>query len=481
MTQEQEKQLLEAIYDRLFDAITYQPSSGKNPFTEDETFIHFSKNAALDIKSFANPRTPSNPLGDLKTSEEFSRMVDQVSPMSLEWENSNNKLSQNYENIVKSANANTSTDEKAKQTYEKAYNYLHPVKTEKNPFTDEEVTQRTDGEDYVNYENNMDDYVSAIIDYRSAYNLYLDDLESSDPQVNSKADRDWQSKAPLLENNIKKAYRTLTAGNAKYVEQALNILNTTINDGIRQAIVSAQDAVGDDRKFSSSLGFSDKWLFSYPSPANWTSENNPNFTELKISGGNTKIRSKATEHSFSVDTNVNYGLWRVKASAEGNFQHSNSSTDKDSVEISAKIAKVNIMRPWFSESLFRLGSWYTNLVEKGGISNGKIDSSNAKNLIPMYPVAFVVAKDIIIKANFSHEDEEHIKESVKSSASVGFGPFSIGGSYGYGKTEDKFNSDYQNGEIRVPGMQIIAWVSRLIPLSPQVNVNATIAKEEPVA
>ena len=141
MTQEQEKQLLEAIYDRLFDAITYQPSSGKNPFTEDETFIHFSKNAALDIKSFANPRTPSNPLGDLKTSEEFSRMVDQVSPMSLEWENSNNKLSQNYENIVKSANANTSTDEKAKQTYEKAYNYLHPVKTEKNPFTDEEVTQ----------------------------------------------------------------------------------------------------------------------------------------------------------------------------------------------------------------------------------------------------------------------------------------------------------------------------------------------------
>ena len=78
-------------------------------------------------------------------------------------------------------------------------------------------------------------------------------------------------------------------------------------------------------------------------------------------------------------------------------------------------------------------------------------------------------------------ERHQYKESVKSSASVGFGPFSIGGSYGYGKTEDKFNSDYQNGEIRVPGMQIVAWVSRLIPLSPQVNVNATVAKEEPVA
>src|SRR5688500_14485618 len=97
MTQEQEKEVLKAIYDRLFDAITYQPTTGGNPFKESETFIHFSKNAAINTKSFANPRTPSNPLGDLKTSEEFSRMVDQISPMSLEWQNSNNPLSKNYE------------------------------------------------------------------------------------------------------------------------------------------------------------------------------------------------------------------------------------------------------------------------------------------------------------------------------------------------------------------------------------------------
>jgi hypothetical protein len=468
MTPDQEKQLLQAIYDRLFDAITYQPSGGVNPFTEKETFIHFSKNAALDVKSFANPRTPSNPLGDLKTSEEFSRMVDQVSPMSLEWEVSNNPLSVIYSQIVEGANAITKPDDAAKEMYDKAYNYLHPLKTDKNPFTGETVTSRTDGDDYVLYEANMTDYVNSIMIYRGAYNLYLDDLESSDPAIKSKADRNFQAKAPLLENNIKSAFRKLTAGNAKYVEQALAILNTTINDGIRQAIASAREAVGEDRKFSSSLGFPDKWLFSYPSPANWTATDNPNFTELKISGGNTKLRSQSTEHSFSVDTNVNFGLWRVKASAEGNFQHSNSSADKDSVEISAKIAKINIMRPWFIESIFRLGNWSNNMAKTAGdISNGKIESSNASHLLPMYPVAFIVAKEISIKANFSHEEEDHIKQTLKTSASVGYGPFSIGGSYGYGKTEDKVDSDFQNGEIKVPGMQIIGWVSRLIPFSPK--------------
>lgn len=465
MNQEQEKQLLQAIYDRLFDAITYQPASGKNPFTESETFIHFSKNAALNAKSFANPRTPSNPNGDLKASEEFSRMVDQVSPMSLEWESSSNRLSDNYKQIVVGANVNTQPDEKSKEIYDKAYNYLHPLKEEKNPFTGEIVKNRTDSDDYVNYETNMSNYVTAITNYRIGYNLYLDDLESTDEATRKKADRNFQTKAPTLENNIKTAFRQLTAGNAKYVEQALNVLNTTLNDGVRQAIESAREAVGDDRYFSSSLGLPDKWLFSYPCPANWTDEANLNFTELKISGGNTKLRSKSTEHSFSVSTNVNFGLWRVKANAEGSFQHSSSSADKDSVEIAAKIAKVNIMRPWFTESIFRLSNWSTNIASAGGISNGKIDSTNARNFIPMYPVAFIVAKDICIKANFTHEEEDHIKQAIKTGVSVGYGPFSIGGNYGFGKTEDKFDSNFQNGEIKVPGMQIIGWISRLIPYS----------------
>ncbi len=468
MNQEQEKQVLQAIYDRLFDAITYQPSSGKNPFTEAETFIHFTKNAAIDTKSFENPRTPSNPLGNLKASEEFSRMVDQVSPMSLEWQSTNNPLSKVYTDIVMGANATTKPDEKAELIYKKAYNYLHPTKEEKNPFTDETVTKITDGEDYSNYEANMDEYVTSIMNYRLAYNLYLDDLESEDSKVKASADRKWQSVAPGLEKNIKAAFRKLIAGNAKYVEQALDILNTTINDGIRRALVSAQDAIQDDKKFSSSLGFDDKWLFSYPSPSNWTNEKNDSFTDFKISGGSSKKVSESTNHNFNVDTNINYGLWKIKASSDGKFENSSCSADKDSLEISAKIAKVNIMRPWFLESIFKLGEWTNNMLTKVKISNGKMDSSNKDNLIPMYPVAFIVAKDINIKANFSHEEEEHIKQSIKASTSVGFGPFTIGGNYGYGKTKDRISSNFANGEIKVAGMQIIGWVSRVVPYSPKL-------------
>jgi hypothetical protein len=466
MTPDQEKSLLEAIYDRLFDVITYQPVNGKNPFMASETFIHFSKNAALNVKAFANPRTPSNPLGDLKASEEFSRMVDQISPLSLEWENSSTSLSRMYEDILRSANTDTKIDSKAMALYTKAFNYLHPERIEKNPFTEEETKIRTDCDDLVNYEINMADYVTAIMKYRMAYNLYWDNLQAK----KENADRNWQVNAPVLENAIKQSFRKLNAGNSKYVEQAFAVLGSTINDGIRQAIESAKSSIADDRKFSSSLGFSENWLLSYPSPSDWTNENNVNYTDLKISGSNTKVRSTSTKQTFDIESKLNFGLWKVQANSGGSFEHSNSSMDKDSIEISAKIAKVNIMRPWFTESLFRLGDWYTSLAKKAGISNGLMDSSNAQSLLPMYPVSFIVAKDIRIKADFSHEDEEHIRNSAHAGASVGFGPFSIGGSYGYGKTEDKFNADLQNGELIIPGFQIIGWVSRLLPLSPKMDV-----------
>lgn len=326
MTTEQEKQLLQAIYDRLYDAITYQPANGANPFKEAETFIHFSKNAGLDRKSFANPRTPSNPGGDLKASEEFSRMVDQISPMALEWENSNAALSKAYESIVNGANATTKPAPENEKRYQKAYDFLHTTVQQKvDPFGDDDkvITIKKNSKEYDEYEQNMEDYVISIMNYRVGYNRYLDNLESSDAAVKGAADRNWQATAPLLEMQIKKAYRKLTVDNSNHVEMALGILNTTINDGIRIAITRAREDIGQDRKFASSLGFPDSWLFSYPSPANWTDDNSLNFTELSISGGSTQLRSKATEHSFKVDASVNYGLWRVKTSAEGSFEHKN--------------------------------------------------------------------------------------------------------------------------------------------------------------
>ena len=480
MTQEQELQLLQAIYDRLFDAITYQPKGGKNPFNKDTTFIHFAKNEALNPASFADAKNPANPTGDLGSSEYFSAMVDKISPLSLEWNPSSAQLSKTYKDILETADTYSQPSDEAKAIYQRAYDYLHPVIEEVNPFTKEKVKTKTDSQEYSDYLDNLDEYVNVITTYRTEYNNYLDEYaaaeEAGDANDKKKAQRKWQQDEPALANAIKKAQKNLAAGNSKWVEMALATLGTSINDGIRMALESAKADVADDRFYASNMG-GKPWLLSYAVPDNWyldTNEALDNFTELKISGKNKKVEDTTTTHGYSFKTSYNAGLWSEGAESAGTFSNKQHHMTGDNVSISCKIAKVSIMRPWFNDFIFRTDNWYTNLKGPDGklyISNGKIDSTNAENQLPMYPVAFIVARDITITADFTKEDEEHISQAVSAGAKVGWGPFSVGGSYNYGKQEDRESASFQDGKITIPGIQIIGWISTLVPACPLKSEN----------
>jgi hypothetical protein len=480
MTKDQEMQLLQALYDRLFDLITYQPQGGKNPFTKDETFIHFAKNEAIYPAAFADALSPTNANGDYAAAELFSLMVDKVSPMTLEWQPTNSRLSKEYKMILEAANTYTQPSDEAKQAYNSAYDYLHPTITETNPFTKKEQTTKTDSQEYSDYLDNLDAYVEATKNYRTAYNDYIDALaaaeEAHDANDKKKAQRDWNAAEPALSNAIKKAQKNLLAGNGKWVEQALATLSTSINDGIRLALDSAKEDVANDRWSPSQTGKGD-WLLTYAIPDNWykdTPDALDNFSSLTISSSNTKTDSSSTSHAYTFGASYNAGLWSVSAESAGEFKDSQYHMNGDNVTISCKIAKVSIMRPWFNEFIFRSGNWYTNLKGSdatGYVSNGKLDSSNASNYIPMIPVAFIVARDITIKADFTEEDKKHISQSASAGAKVGWGPFSVGGSYKYGHEEDHTNASFQDGAIKIPGMQIIGWVSRLMPASPLQSEN----------
>ena len=136
MTPEQEKQILQALYDRLFDAITYVPQGGGvNPFDKKETFIHFTKNEAMQPSAFADAWNPTNPNADLGASELFAQMVDKVSPLALEWAPKDQSLARAYKSIVDGMNEATSArpSQAAIDAYNKAKAYLQKSERTRSP------------------------------------------------------------------------------------------------------------------------------------------------------------------------------------------------------------------------------------------------------------------------------------------------------------------------------------------------------------
>ncbi|NEQ47804.1 MAG: hypothetical protein F6K00_31460 [Leptolyngbya sp. SIOISBB] len=178
--------------------------------------------------------------------------------------------------------------------------------------------------------------------------------------------------------------------------------------------------------------------------------------------------SSSSFTSFGGGTSWGAGLWSVGGSFASSSSAEHFHMDAENVEISAKLQVVRIMRPWLNSLIFQLSNWWMQGVAVNGVSTGSL-TDNVDSLLPLIPTAFVVMSDVEIKADFSERDESHIRKSVSGSARVGWGPFSVGGRYSRSESEDKLTATYNAGTIKIPGLQVIAWISTITPASPPIT------------
>ena len=468
MTPEMEQKVLQALYDRMFDAITYVPGSTSAPgFSKATTFLQFSKNEAINPADFIGAATPSNPNGDMGKSESFARMVDVMPAVQAAFAPSGNNVSTVYRNIVNGANTILKVSPEQQKIYQQAFNFLNTT-TNVTDFTGATVKQTGPSQIYATYQANQTAYIGAVVAYRNAYNNY----DLTDP----KQQRQWQANEPLLKNAVQQTYNTWRSQGATQVEQALAALASSINNAVSTAISDAQQAVGDLNQMASAVGLG-KWFMTLAYPFNWADPSAAaNFTQLTLSSANLSTSADSSFSSYGGGASWNLGLWSVGGSAAGSSGSQSSHMDANNLTLSASIGLVRVVRPWLHEFLFRMGGWSMTGTAINGISNGML-KGNESGLLPLIPTAFVVARDISITADFSSQDKTHVESAMSGSTRVGWGPFSIGGNYSHSSSHDTFKSTFDGGTLKVPGIQILAWVSEIVPASPPLA--ALKASREP--
>ncbi len=457
MTPDQEQQVLSTLYSRLYDAITFSPGPSQAAiFDKATTFLQFSKNEAINPADFANAATPVNPNGSLNAAEMFARMVDIVPAIQADYAPTGNNVSTVYSNIIDGANTSTTIDPGQQEIYNQAYNYLNTATTIKD-FTGKSVTTYGPSTIVQAYQSNLTAYIATVSAYRTAYLNY--DLTKVDDQ------RKWQANEPLLSNAVNQTYATWRNQGAAQVEQAQAALATSINSSVRNALTDAQSAVSPQNQMASSLGISAPWFMTFALPTNWADESIiPNLSALTIDSSNLNTTADSSFTSYGGGASWGAGLWSVGGSAEHSEGSTQSHMDAQTIKLSAKIGVVRIFRPWLHEFIFRMNGWFIDAAKNGGISNGSL-AGNQNGLLPLIPTAFIIARDISITGDFSTQDQSHIESATSGSTSVGWGPFSVSGHYSHSESHDTFNSTFNGGTLTIPGIQIIAWVSEIVPKS----------------
>lgn len=457
MDQKTETKVLNTLYDRLYQAVTYAPEGKKNNIFEDKnTFIQFAQNQALNPADFANLVSPSNPSGSLSNSQSFANLVDQMPSQTSSYSPSATLISETYKQIVDGANSTTKPDPEQEQKYKQAYDYLNTTSTIKD-YTGKEITQTDHSDIYKTYLQNQTAYIAAVSGYRTAYLGY----DLNDPVQQ----RQWQANEPVLSNNINQTYNTWRAQGAAQVEQALSALASAINDAVGNIIRDAQQTMA--AGMASSTGDGSQWYFTYPIPANFADPKASGFSSFSLKSDYLEETASSKATDWGAEGSANWGLWSVSASAGGHHATNHSHMDASEFDLSAEIAVVRIVRPWLNDLIFKINSWYTNMCNAHGISIGELTKEQL--ILPLIPTAFVVARNVAIKADWSSDDKQHVEDAITSKASVGWGPFSVSGSFSHSSSSDFHKSTFDGSTLKIPGIQIIAWVSEITPNSPQEN------------
>jgi hypothetical protein len=201
-------------------------------------------------------------------------------------------------------------------------------------------------------------------------------------------------------------------------------------------------------------------------PANWfLSDTKREFTSVDIDMDKVKLGEEHSSMTAGGDGGLDLGFFSISGSGGVSEKRSHLHTETRSVKIAFEYMRVEILRPWLDLSLFSFTDYSLNGRPKGYFSTGKADGKN-HGVLPLLPTVFIVARNLVVSAEWSAEDLETVHKVVNGGGGFSFFGISVGGGASTSSSSTKISHEGKVTTIKHSGEQIIGFVSVIMPESP---------------
>lgn len=208
--------------------------------------------------------------------------------------------------------------------------------------------------------------------------------------------------------------------------------------------------------------------FLQPPISTWNNAGWATF-ERQISESDTYNYSKST--SWSGGISVGWGMFSFGGGASGstNYQYAQSSVS--TVNIKFDYLRVRILRPWLVEDMFGYRFWTWNnqfgnqLISDGGNLN-VTPPVRPLGRMPVLPRYLILVRNLEISAAFTSAEASLYQSQLQSGVSIGWGPFSISGTYNEAQSTKTTKGSFDGITFKVAQPQIIAKTGLLMPKCP---------------
>jgi len=175
------------------------------------------------------------------------------------------------------------------------------------------------------------------------------------------------------------------------------------------------------------------------------------------------------EHtSMSVGGSAGWGLWSVHVGGEFQEDKGHSASDAKDFKIHFQLRRTGLSYPWMNTDVFYNRGWRwapgwggTRLSDGGGIP-----TTVPKGRLPLIPTTLVISRKVIATGKWNTAEVDTYSSMVKSNASVGWGPWSVGGSYSKSIESGTSHGQVTATGFEAPDVQIIGMFCDVLPRTP---------------
>lgn len=453
MNNEQQQKFVQSVYDGIFASLTEAPPGERAIYDRSKVFLTFEKvGRRLNSADYRNPWSPGNPEGSKEATIKFALLSNEAPVLQAAHVPSGTRIADVYRTILNAQIIPQPVNPAAEKEYKQALAVITTM------VKDEETGELIPKPSQLirDYNDNLSAYSLAQQKYFTAY---FEAMKTPEGRGS------WPLIGPTLKTPVEISYNTWRNGEATKVEDAQATIEFYSRNQVGQAFSQAKKLFNGYDKEAEGLEPGNVHLRSRAIPSDWHSSLAArSWATRSFSSSSMTTRNDSEFTRYGGSASFSLGLFSIGGGGGGSNSRQFQSVEASSLEISFRYSLVTIDRSWLTQLLFDLPSWSLGAIPPGKYSNGKKD--NNLGALPLIPQAFIVTRDLTIRANWSQKDIETITKATNGSASVSFGPFSIGGGGGSSSSSSTTKFDKAKGEILVPSLQIIGWINTLVPFCP---------------
>lgn len=215
----------------------------------------------------------------------------------------------------------------------------------------------------------------------------------------------------------------------------------------------------------------------------------------EVTDSSTDTTKDSSSSSSSTSVNGWFASYKSSSSSSSATSSNNSAFFNSKMEIGFRVAKVSFDRgSWFNPQFFKMSHAFTKLsdiklspgLQKKDVLNNtdvfRKYNDDKDYILPAFPVAMVIAKDITIKVSTTKENSSAMNSIVESesSSSGGFLCFSTSRASN-SKNASSVAMSGSEGDyfyIKIPGPQILGYYLQMVPSDKEVGKYQPIIKPD---